>query len=315
MNVRFLETFLWLAKLGNFRVTADKLHTTQASVSNRIATLEQDFGVRLFNRTPAGISLTEEGAKALVYAERIVKLAQQMERDISNSSVVMGTMRIGVIDTIVHSWLPQFLERIHQLYPRILIELTSDTSIQLADQLHKGRLDLTFQSIPVAGEDIANINLCSFPMHWIASPLLGLGDKPLGMADLGRFPIISFARNSTPHNTIVQLFSELEAEDLHINCIASVAAMIRLSMDGFGVSVLPPAVITRELAGGQLYSLNVTKTFPGLMLYASHRTSHAHPVIGSILSLARQVARDFSVGHGAEIVTLPDAAEDHLSSE
>src|SRR5436309_2511550 len=140
MNVRFLETFIWLAKLRNFRMTAEKLHTTQASVSNRIATLEQDFGVRLFNRTSLGVSLTQEGTKALVYAERILRLAQQMERDISDNTVVMGTIRIGVIDTIVHSWLPQFLERIHQLYPRIMIELTSDTSIQLSDQLLKGKL-------------------------------------------------------------------------------------------------------------------------------------------------------------------------------
>jgi DNA-binding transcriptional LysR family regulator len=315
MNVRFLETFLWLAKLGNFRITAEKLHTTQASVSNRIATLEQDFGVRLFNRTSLGISLTEEGAKALVYAERIVRLAQQMERDISDSSVVMGTIRIGVIDTIVHSWLPQFLERIHQLYPRILIELTSDTSIQLSEQLLKGKLDITFQSVPVVREDIANINLCSFPMRWIASPLLGLGEEPLDMTDLGRFPIISFARNSVPHNTIVQLFSDLEAESVHINCIASVAAMIRLTMDGFGVSALPPAVITRELATGQLQSLNVAKAFPSLILLASHRVSHPHPIIGSIVSLARQVARDFSVEHGTEIVALPDAQDDLPAAE
>ena len=50
MNVRFLETFVWLAQLRNFRMTAEKLHTTQAAVSSRIATLEQDFGVRLFDR-------------------------------------------------------------------------------------------------------------------------------------------------------------------------------------------------------------------------------------------------------------------------
>ena len=45
MNIRFLETFVWLAKLENFRLTAEKLHTTQAAVSSRIASLEEAFDV------------------------------------------------------------------------------------------------------------------------------------------------------------------------------------------------------------------------------------------------------------------------------
>ena len=61
MNLRFLETFVWLAKLRNFRVTAEKLHTTQAAVSSRIATLEQDFGARLFDRGSREVTLTQDG--------------------------------------------------------------------------------------------------------------------------------------------------------------------------------------------------------------------------------------------------------------
>ena len=58
MNIRFLETFVWLAQLKHFRLTAEKLHTTQSAVSSRIATLEQDFGVRLFDRIAREVALT-----------------------------------------------------------------------------------------------------------------------------------------------------------------------------------------------------------------------------------------------------------------
>lgn len=50
MNLRFLETFVWVARLKSFRLTAEKLFTTQASVSSRIAALEADLGVRLLLR-------------------------------------------------------------------------------------------------------------------------------------------------------------------------------------------------------------------------------------------------------------------------
>ena len=48
MNVRFLEAFVWVAKLGSFKAAAEKMHTTQAGISSRIATLEEQFGVREF---------------------------------------------------------------------------------------------------------------------------------------------------------------------------------------------------------------------------------------------------------------------------
>src|ERR1700682_5486117 len=78
MNVRFLETFVWLAQLRNFRMTAEKLHTTQAAVSSRIATLEQEFGVRLFERGVRDVALTLDGSKALIYAERLVRTMREM---------------------------------------------------------------------------------------------------------------------------------------------------------------------------------------------------------------------------------------------
>ncbi|HEM8498452.1 TPA: LysR family transcriptional regulator, partial [Burkholderia multivorans] len=67
MNTRFLETFVWLATLKSFRLTADKLHATQGAVSSRIASLEQDLGVRLFDRGSKEVTLTRDGSKALKY--------------------------------------------------------------------------------------------------------------------------------------------------------------------------------------------------------------------------------------------------------
>ncbi len=306
MNVRFLETLICLAKLRNFRQTAEKLHTTQASVSNRIASLEQDFGVALFNRGPLGVALTPEGEKALAHAERIVKLVQNMERDMADNRIVGGTIRIGVIDTIVHSWLPQFLSRTHQLYPKISIELTSDTTQNLSEQLQKGNLDLSFQGAPVGREDMLDTALCSFPMRWVASPMLGVGIGPLEVSDLARFPIISFARGSAPHRTLLQLFSAPTFESVQIHSMTSVAAMIRLAVEGFGISVLPPAVITDELANQRLQVLQLSRPFPDLVLSACHQVAPAHPVIAPLVSLARQVVSDFGQQHGsAEVVVLP----------
>ncbi|MEK9970028.1 MAG: LysR family transcriptional regulator, partial [Ferrovibrio sp.] len=73
-DLRNLETFVWVAHLGGFRAAADKLNTTQPAVSQRIALLESEFGVKLFDREPRGIALTPKGNELLPYAERMLQL-------------------------------------------------------------------------------------------------------------------------------------------------------------------------------------------------------------------------------------------------
>jgi len=52
VNLKFLETFIWVAKLHSFSLAADKLHSTQAAISSRISVLEQELGSKLFKRDP-----------------------------------------------------------------------------------------------------------------------------------------------------------------------------------------------------------------------------------------------------------------------
>ncbi|KVH03648.1 MULTISPECIES: LysR family transcriptional regulator [Burkholderia] len=288
MNIRFLETFVWLAKLENFRLTAEKLHTTQAAVSSRIASLEEAFDVRLFDRNTRSATLTPAGRRMLAYAERIVRLDGEMRRDIDAASDA-GLIRIGVIESIVHSWFPALMAQLRERYPRLDVEITSDTTLHLTRLLSTDGVDLILQTDPVPGPDFTNLPLCEFPVRWAASPRLGLGGQPLDVARLAGFPIISFSRHSGPHATIERLFAAVE-RPASINCITSVAAMIRLVADGFGVAALPPAIIGRELHEGTLELLDVEPEFPALPLVATYR-SQGLPVAARIAELASEVAR------------------------
>ena len=305
MNIRFLETFVWLAKLKNFRLTAEKLHTTQAAVSSRIATLEQDFGVRLFDRTAREVALTLDGNKALVYAERIVKAMHEMKGEMSDKKVYSGVIRIGVIESIVHSWFPDFVARVHKMSPRLEIEITSDTTIHLCEQFVKGNLDLVLQTDPVNGPNIENLGLCEFPMRWVGSSKLNIGSETLGLSDLAAFPIICFSRNSGPHKTIERIFSNSEGRSVHINCITSVAAMIRLVTDGFGVAVVPPAIIQRELNEESLQILRVNTEFPALILLTSFRSGPENPLTETIARIAQSTASEFALNWGPGIARMP----------
>jgi DNA-binding transcriptional LysR family regulator len=301
MNIRFLETFVWLARLRNFRLTAEKLHTTQAAVSSRIASLEQSFGVRLFDRSTREVVLTQSGAKALAYAERIVKLGQEMKREVADSDTVSGVIRIGVIESIVHSWFPDLVARVHQEFPQVEIEVTSETTIHLFEQLKNGSVDLVLQTDAMPDADIENVPLCEFPMRWVGSPKLNLEGETLELCDLAAFPPISFSRHSGPHKTIERIFSVAADSPVHVNCMTSVAAMIRLACDGFGIAAVPPAIIQRELNEHSLQILRVNASFPNLQMVASFRTGAGNRVAEHIARLAQRTATEFALNMGPDI--------------
>jgi len=306
MNIRFLETFVWLAKLRNFRLTAERLHATQAAISSRISALEQEFGVRLFERGPRDVTLTQEGSKALVFAEQILKLNQDMFTSVSDRSKVAGLLRLGVIESVVHTWLPDLLRRVREEYPNLAIELTSDTTAHLSAQLVNGNVDIALLTTNVTGADAVNVPLGSLPMRWVASPSLNLSAEAMSEGELAAFPIISFARHSSPHVFLNELFATSGESHVQINCVSSVAAIIRLVLDGFGIAVLPTAFVMRELESGHLQLLKVTHRVPTLALVASFRRSPDSLLFESITRLALKVVLDFSLANGPEFALFPD---------
>src|SRR5262245_63968324 len=80
MNLRFIEAFVWVARLRSFRAASEKLHTTQTAISSRIASLESDFGVRLFERDKRTVTLTRSGEELLKYAEELLGISARMWR-------------------------------------------------------------------------------------------------------------------------------------------------------------------------------------------------------------------------------------------
>lgn len=308
MNLRFLETFVLVAQLRNFRMTAERLFTTQAAVSSRIATLEQEFGVRLFDRGAREVTLTADGAKALVHAERILRCMREMREDMLDKQAFAGVIRIGAIESIVHSWFPDFLAVLHQRYPRLQVEIACDTSIHMSDQLVKGMLDVSLQAKSVSNSAIGNLALGEFPMAWVASPQLGIGDETLSLAELASFPIMCFARGSEPFTVVEQQFSAAGGLTPHMNCVASVATMIRVVCDGLGVAAVPPAVIQRELAEQRLRLLRVDREFPSLPLLACWRNDHQNPLAETVARAAEEVATSFALNHGQAVARLPGAA-------
>lgn len=304
MNLKFLETFVWVARLKSFRLTADKLFTTQASISSRIAVLEGELGVKLFLRDSRGVSLTPEGLKVLDYAEQMLDTMAALRQSIETRSSKVGRVRIGVMDTVIHTWLSPLVAQMTDLYPRVEIELVADTALNLCDQLQKGFLDLVLQTDLVRHESVRSLELASHPLGWIVASNSIYNRDYADLAELAQERIVTYSKNSRPHQDIVALMQANGVMAPRLNCVNSVSAITRLLRDGFGIGALPPVLVAEELARGELTLLDIAQRPANLPVVVSWRVGVEW--VEEIVTLCQQVLAGYAHKVGKDCITLTD---------
>lgn len=302
MNLKFLETFVWVARLKSFRLTADKLFTTQASISSRIAVLEGELGVKLFLRDSRGVSLTPEGLKVLDYAEQMLDTMAALKQSIETRSSKVGRVRIGVMDTVIHTWLSPLVAQMTDLYPRVEIELVADTALNLCDQLQKGFLDLVLQTDLVRHESVRSLELASHPLGWIVASSSIYNRDYADLAELAQERIITYSKNSRPHQDIVALMQANGVLAPRLNCVNSVSAITRLLRDGFGIGALPPVLVAEELARGELTLLDIEQRPGDLPVVVSWRVGVEW--VEEIVTLCQQVLAGYADKVGDSYIVL-----------
>jgi DNA-binding transcriptional LysR family regulator len=304
VNVRFLDTFLWVARLNSFRLTADKLFTTQASISNRIAALEEELGVKLFVRESKGVRLTPDGEKVLEYAERIVGHAHALRASLGQASGYEGKVRIGAIDSVVHTWFIELISWITEHYDHLEVEITVDSSRGLINQLQKGYLDIAFQTDPIRLESIHNLELAKYPMRWIVAAKSPYNRPFNSLQELASERLVTFVANSRPHQDILSLLHLNGITSPRVSCVNSFVAMIRLIEDGFGIGAIPPALVREQLANGSLTFINISNTHPTslsmLSQVASWRTGPGLDHCEAIVRQAHSIVQRFCNTIGPE---------------
>ncbi|SDK03859.1 DNA-binding transcriptional regulator, LysR family [Pseudomonas delhiensis] len=310
MNLKFLETFVWVARLKSFRLTAEKLFSTQAAISSRIAVLESELGVKLFVRDSRGVTLTPEGHQVLEYAERMLDTLHELHQAIDAGRVSQGRIRIGAMDTVVHTWLSPLVARGMERFPELEIELTTDTAINLAEQLRKGYLDLVFQTDPIRHESVLNLELGSYPLRWVVASGSHYARDYASLEELASERVVTFSKHSRPHLDLLTLLQARGISVPRLNCVNSVAAMTRLVRDGFGIGALPPALVTQELERGELRVLRVEPPPPDLPLVASWRGGSGLELVEQVLGMGRAVLAAYAERVGpAHFVLLPPVTD------
>ncbi|SEP83727.1 DNA-binding transcriptional regulator, LysR family [Faunimonas pinastri] len=297
IDLRNIETFFWAAALGSLRAASDRLGTTQPAVSQRIASLESSLGVRLFERDARGVKLTPKGHELLVHAERLLMARRDMIDAARDQYTVAGTLKIGVAETIVQTWLPRLIERVHAAYPALVLEIEVDSTHVLKSHLLSREIDLAFLMGPVLETRVENLPLCTYPLAWVASPALDLGPEPLTLDRIARFPIVTYPSRSRPYRVVRDMLMRAGVASPRMYGSASLSMIVRMTMDGIGTSVIAPVFLDKELQRGELRIVEVeADPLPDLSFTATWLDGPQGPAPRLIAQIAQTVARNDALG-------------------
>jgi DNA-binding transcriptional LysR family regulator len=309
LDFKSIETFLWVVKLGSFRGAAQRLNTTQPAISQRIAQLEREMGVKLLNRDHRVASPTSSGRRMIVYAEKLLGLRSEMMAEVGDRSAMRGTLRLGVAETIVHTWLPELIKRVNTTYPNLSLEIEVDITPNLTARLLAQEIELAFVLGQPSASGVHSRVLCDYPIGFLASPTLGLGNGPVGVNDLAKFAIITFARKTQPYEAVRSLFSRPDLPPIRLHASASLATVIHMAIEGLGIAAIPAAIVEAELADGRLQQIATDLKIPPLTFSASWLGSPEMIAIERVADLAGQIARSHAPSQGPSHASPPvDAA-------
>ena len=306
-DFKALETFLWVVNLGSFRGAAQKLNTTQPAISQRIAQLEHEMGVRLLQRDGRVASPTPSGRQMLGYAEKLIGLRSEMMAAVGDRSAMRGVLRLGVAETIVHTWLSKLIKRVNETYPNLSLEIEVDITPNLRARLLAQEIELAFLIGSVAASNAQNRALCDYEVGFLASPALGLSGRTLSVHELAKHPIITFPRKTQPYEIVRSLFNLPELPPIRLHASASIATVIHMAIEGLGIAVIPTAIVQNELADGRLQLLTTNLQMQPLTFGASWLSSPDTVAIELVAGLAAQLAQE-SAMQGSPLVDALEAA-------
>jgi DNA-binding transcriptional LysR family regulator len=170
MNFAWLEVFREVAARGSLTAAGAALGYTQSAVSRHVLALEDETGVRLFDRLPRGVRLTEEGRCLLAHAEALLDRRQAAQNDLDAlRNLGGGRLRVGAFDSADAMLVPRAMSSFRAAHPKVSLSLVEGTTAFLLNQLHNGVIDTAVVSAyPHQALDTHPLDL----RHLIDDPLM-----------------------------------------------------------------------------------------------------------------------------------------------
>lgn len=178
MTITQLEYVVALDTYGSFVAAAEKRDVTQPTLSMQIQKLEEELGLKLFDRSTQPIRATPEGRRVIDQARVVIREAGRIHELINTEKgLVEGSLRMGIIPTIAPYLVPVFVKTISEKYPLLHLEITELTTTTIIERLKHHQLDCGLLATPLSEPDLDETPLYYEPFVVYVSPSNPLAKK------------------------------------------------------------------------------------------------------------------------------------------
>lgn len=265
INLDLYKIFYVVAKNGSISMAAEEFYISQPAITFQIKKLEEQLGVSLFTRTKHGMVLTEEGKVLFEYVKIGIESIINGENALSNlKNLDTGTIRIGASTTVCRHVVMPYLEKFHEKYPKVDIQIVNNLTENLLKDLRNGNLDILFLNMPmIESKDLKTIPILSVEDIFVGNKKYhDLTNGKINLKDLKDYPLIfqklpsntrSYLNNYLKNNNVI-LRPQLE--------VVSYNLIMDLVKSGFGIGYATKEFIKTELENKSLYEIKVAPKVP-----------------------------------------------------
>jgi LysR family nitrogen assimilation transcriptional regulator len=311
MDISQLRTLIHVAELGSLSKASDRMHIAQPALSRQIRLLEEELGVRLFDRHGRGMIVTEQGQDVLRHALRIMSELEEIRAVVADENAPLrGHVSIGMPPTASDILSEPLVSAFKARHPEATLRIVSAYSGYLLDWLHRGEIDAAILYDPKTARTLRIHPLLEETLFLIGPSGSGLSqDTPVAFFRLEDYRLLL---PSVGHGlrTILDRLAQEANITLNVKVEAdSYSTLKSLVRSGHGVTVLPLAPIHEELTKGSLCAAPLVDPVPMRRLIMSYPTDRPVPRLarfaGQVIATTIEMLVERGIWSGR--VLIPDA--------
>lgn len=295
MTLNELRFVVAVAQERHFRRASERCFISQPALSLAIQKLEDELGLKIFERSRSAVTLTGPGAAVVEQAQRVLEEAERL-REIARQGrdPLAGPLRVGVIHSVGPYLLPDLIPALRRVAPRMPLEVEENVTAQLDAQLRSGQLDVIVVALPFGDAGVVTRPLYDEPFEAVVG-----SDHPWARR-----------RSVKPTELSAERVLLLDAGHCYSNQVAEACPGSRKGADvqrgssletirnmvasGLGITVLPASANGPRYRSRLLRVVPFTRPAPSRRIALAWRRSYARTE--AVDALAEAVGRAGIVG-------------------
>lgn len=265
ISLEYYKFFYYAAKCGSITQAAEALSVTQPAVSQALRTLAKSLGTDLFVRNGKGVHLTPAGEILFDYVKRGYEEIETGERKVLEMiNMETGEIRIGASDMTLQFYLLPYLQRFHERYPGIRLNVTNGPTPETMHYLSEGRIDFGLVTTPLSRrKGFHSIAVRQIQDVFVAGTRFReLKDEILPWSRLRELPVVCLEKNSSTRR-YVDDFLMARGAAIHPEIeLATSDMIVQFALRNLGVACVVRDFAHPYLEAGTLFELRFESSLP-----------------------------------------------------